>query len=104
MARFSLKKWIRAAAVAAAIMVLPTAASAQVACIDHDTLVDSLAERFQERQLGYGLVGDIAIMELYVSPRGSWTVVMTDIAGRSCIVAVGEGWETTAVAAQGEGA
>lgn len=104
MARLSFREWARIAAVAAAVAVAPAAGSAQTACLDRAVLADRLAEQFQERQLGYGVVGEVAVMELYVSPHGSWTVLMTDPAGRSCIVAVGEGWETTASPETGEGA
>ncbi|WP_292658516.1 hypothetical protein [Mesorhizobium sp.] len=33
-------------------------------------------------------------MEVFVADSGSWTVIVTDVAGRSCIVAAGENWES----------
>ncbi|MGE0280784.1 MAG: hypothetical protein AB7P20_09255 [Rhizobiaceae bacterium] len=61
--------------------------------MDHDDLVSRLQVTYQERQFAYGVVGSVAIMEVYVSEAGTWTIIMTDIAGRSCIIAAGEGWE-----------
>lgn len=98
MARFSLKTWIGAAILAA----IPAAAQAQVVCLDRTALVESLVERLHQRQVGYGVVSDTAIVELYISPDGSWTVVLTDVTGTSCILAIGQGWQTTP--APGEGA
>lgn len=95
MARFSLKTLIRAAVVAAGAAVLAPAAHAQVVCFDRTALIDSLAERLHQRQLGYGIVSDTAIVELYIAPDGSWTAVVTDVSGRSCILAIGRGWQTT---------
>lgn len=45
--------------------------------------------------MGYGAAGAFAIMEIYASATGTWTVIVTDVTGMSCIVAAGEGWETT---------
>lgn len=67
-------------------------------CAEHDELAGRLAELFQEKQIAYGVVGAFAIMEIYVSAAGTWTMVMTDVADKSCIMAAGEGWEPFATA------
>jgi hypothetical protein len=41
------------------------------------------------------VVGQAAIVEIYVSASGTWTMLVTDVQGRSCIIATGEGWENT---------
>jgi hypothetical protein len=40
------------------------------------------------------------VMEIYTSPEGTWTVLVTDTSGKSCITAAGENWQevTPAVA------
>ncbi len=93
-----LSRWIVSALAAVAIAAGIANAHAQSPCGDHRDLVAYLAERYQERQFAYGTVGNAAIMEVYVSITGTWTVMMTDARGRSCIVAAGDGWETTFVA------
>lgn len=95
MARFSLMRWICFAVLAAAGAMFSPAAHAQVICLDRAALVDSLAVRLHQRQFGYGMVNDTVVVELYTAPDGSWTVVMTDVTGRACILAIGEGWQTT---------
>ena len=53
-----------------------------------------LKDEFQELQGAYGLVGDKAILELFLSPQGAtWTLVITDVSGKSCILAAGDSWE-----------
>ncbi|WP_217573930.1 hypothetical protein [Mesorhizobium sp. GbtcB19] len=95
MAREFSFRWIKLAAlgVAMALPILP--AQAQVVCGGHDLLVTRLAAAFEEKRLGYGVAGQVAIFEVFVSPSGTWTMVMTDVKGQSCILAAGDGWEDT---------
>ncbi|PBC06324.1 hypothetical protein CK220_01850 [Mesorhizobium sp. WSM3860] len=89
-------------AVAGAMMALPAVpVQAQVLCGGHDDLVAGLAEVFEEKRLGYGVGGDVAIFEVFVSASGTWTILMTDVKGQSCILAAGEGWEDTLATAVG---
>jgi len=105
MARYFTFRWIRMALVGV-LLALPSApAQAQVACGPHDLVVTRLGQLFQERQTGYGLAGQAVIVEIYVSTSGTWTMLVTDVAGRSCIVAAGDGWENTVpVASKGRAA
>ncbi|PBB97184.1 hypothetical protein [Mesorhizobium sp. WSM3862] len=92
--RFSFR--VAKAAVAGAVVALPAVPlQAQVLCGGHDDLVAGLAETFEEKRLGYGVGGDVAIFEVFVSASGTWTILMTDVKGQSCILAAGEGWEDT---------
>ncbi|TPK77097.1 hypothetical protein FKO01_22550 [Mesorhizobium sp. B2-3-3] len=86
-------RWIRMAATGAALALTTLSAQAQLVCGAHNDVVAGLAQAFQEKQIGYGVVGQAAIVEIYVSASGSWTMLITDVKGRSCILAAGEGWE-----------
>jgi hypothetical protein len=98
MALSFLRKWMQYALAAALLAAGTASTQAQQNCGPHGDLVAHLGDRYQERQLGYGTVGNFAIMEIYVSDTGTWTVIVTDVAGKSCIVAAGEAWETTIAA------
>jgi hypothetical protein len=89
-------RWMALAVVAMAANI--SVAHAQPPCGDHRELVAHLAEKYRERQFAYGTVGNVAIMEVYVSEKGTWTVIMTDPGGKSCIIAAGDGWEVTVTA------
>lgn len=85
---------------AGALAAGTNAASAQYQyCVEHGGLVAHLTENFQERQFAFGLIGQVAIMEVFVAETGSWTIIVTDVAGRSCIVAAGEHWENVVIPA-----
>ncbi|TIR30574.1 MAG: hypothetical protein E5X64_15800 [Mesorhizobium sp.] len=98
MARKSLLVGLKTLILAGALAVDTNAASAQYRhCVEHGDLVAHLSEQFQERQFAFGLIGQMAIMEVYVADSGSWTIIVTDVAGRSCIVAAGEHWENVVI-------
>jgi len=98
MARKSLLVGLKTLILAGALAVGTNAASAQYQyCVEHGDLVAHLREQFQERQFAFGLIGHMAIMEVYVADSGSWTIIVTDVAGRSCIVAAGEHWENVMI-------
>ncbi len=69
-------------------------ASAQVVCVTHEAATKQLEKQFDERVLGRGLANaGKAMFELFVSEKGSWTVVVSEPNGRSCILANGESWQ-----------
>ncbi|AZO11045.1 MULTISPECIES: hypothetical protein [unclassified Mesorhizobium] len=102
MARIFSFQWIKPAAVGSTMALLAFPASAQVICDAHDVLVTGLAATFEEKRLGYGVAGDVAIFEVFASASGTWTIVVTDVNGQSCILAAGEGWEETPATAVGQ--
>ncbi|MEP6826832.1 MAG: hypothetical protein ABJA10_02020, partial [Aestuariivirga sp.] len=62
-------------------------------CAKHDDLASILDSKFGEQQTGAGLAGKAAMVELYVSKKGTFTLVSTDTQGVSCIVGAGDSWE-----------
>jgi hypothetical protein len=69
-------------------------ASAQVPrCAPRGDLVSTLSEKYKETQNAYGWIGPQAILEVFASEKGGWTVVVTGADGVSCVLAVGIGWE-----------
>lgn len=87
------------AALAAGVLVAAGASASpaqqpQGVCFLRDELQANLARDYQERQSAYGRVGDEAVMEIYASDTGTWTLVMTDTSGNSCILAAGDGYES----------
>ncbi len=91
-----MKAPVRTAAVLASFVVpllSATAGNAQQACGLRDAAVSQLESRYNERVVGRGLAKEgRAMIELFVGDAGSWTVVVTDTQGRSCLVANGESW------------
>lgn len=69
-------------------------AHAQPRCATHTKLTDYLAKKYKEAQQGFGITNKgKSVLEIYTSERGTWTVLMTNSVGVTCIVAVGHSWE-----------
>lgn len=78
-------------AVAALSMVHP--ASAMEQCALRDVAMTHLEKNFQEHVVGRGLTGDgQAMVELLTAGEGTWTLIITDVRGHSCVIASGDAW------------
>src|SRR5688572_5647398 len=77
----------------------PAAATPQ--CGDHDKIVEVLGNKFKEARRVMGVVNSKAVMEIFMSPQGTWTMLITDTSGLSCIAAAGEEWQDVPVAVAG---
>ena len=78
---------------ATALSISPEA-NAQQLCLIRGDAVAQLGKQYGEAVTGRGLVQDgKAMFELLTSEKGSWTLVVTDVNGRSCVVAAGEAWQ-----------
>ncbi len=79
---------------ASTLFVSAQIASAQPLCAAHDKAVLQLEKQFEEQVAGRGLAENgKQMLELFVSEKGSWTVLVSDPSGRSCVVASGESWQ-----------
>jgi hypothetical protein len=78
-----------------------------MACADHATLSERLADTWGESRQSIGLGADGAVMEVFASEEtGTWTIAVTRPGGPTCIVAAGEHFEAVSedLPPQGEGA
>ncbi|MEM8853246.1 MAG: hypothetical protein AAGD34_06045 [Pseudomonadota bacterium] len=82
--------------------VQPADAARPALCKDRSEIISVLSKRFNETQRSYGLQSDQRVLELYASPDGSWTALLTLPSGRSCVVAAGEAWTIVPPAPVGE--
>lgn len=62
-------------------------------CAPHEDVVKALNAKYQERQRAVGLINEKAMMEVYISTTGTWTVIVTNEIGMSCVLAAGEAWD-----------
>jgi hypothetical protein len=63
-------------------------------CMPHDGAGDKLHSEFGEKIVGHGVSSDGTLLEIYLAPSGTFTVIKTTPAGLSCVVDFGEGWQT----------
>jgi hypothetical protein len=91
------------AAVFAVISLISIAGNAEAApqCGEHDKIVDVLGHKFKETRRVMGVVNAQAVMEMFMSAQGTWTMVITDTRGTACIAAAGQDWQDVPVAVAG---
>ncbi|HEX7108571.1 MAG TPA: hypothetical protein VF224_04960 [Aestuariivirga sp.] len=100
---FAQTRSLSLAAVLAAISLTSIAGIAEAApqCSSHDKIANALGNKFKETRRVMGVVNSKAVMEIFMSPQGTWTMVITDTSGISCITASGEEWQDVPIAVAG---
>jgi len=72
-------------------------------CAPHDDLLAELARIYKERLFAIGVTSRGALIEITVSPSGTFTVIVTQPPGISCMVMGGEAWELVPLQRPGQG-
>lgn len=79
-------------------------AQAQPICATHESIESFLDKRFGEEPISLGIANTGALVEVFTSGEGkTWTIVVTRVDGRSCILAAGADWYDLRVRADGPG-
>jgi hypothetical protein len=94
MVRNTIRNLVGTAAIALAITAHPAAAQPALNCAERSRVVESLGTHYSETLHAVGLINQAAILEVLISESGTWTMLVTNLNGRSCVVFAGEGWET----------
>ncbi|MGD9914061.1 MAG: hypothetical protein AB7S80_08260 [Rhizobiaceae bacterium] len=71
----------------------PNQAPAQ--CNQREALVQQLDAQFGERSAAVGQVDTQSVVEIFVSKQGTWTILVSGTDGGACVLAAGEGWDST---------
>ncbi len=90
----------------AALYIGLTAHSAlaqQVPCGDRAKAVAHLEKNYSETPVSIGLASNGAVVEVFASEAGTFTIVMTYPNGLSCMIAAGENWENVVGRVSGAG-
>jgi hypothetical protein len=107
--RLRTKTLLMAVGAAAALAFQPIVASAQeqeqnTPCAQRDNIVNTLDAQYKESPRAVGLVSKEAVLEVFVSESGSWTLVVTNPQGLSCVLAAGQSWEEIPISSRLPGA
>jgi hypothetical protein len=65
----------------------------QVPCAKRDELLKLLGTKYAEKLANTGVTAAGQLVEVFVSDKGTWTVVSSQPSGLSCILAAGSAWE-----------
>jgi hypothetical protein len=63
-------------------------------CGERAALLEQFAMQHDETPQALGLGADGGVIEVLVSPEGGWTMLVTYPARPTCVIAMGEAWET----------
>jgi hypothetical protein len=89
---------------AAAVCGAAAKADAVAQCAPRADIVKALGDKFHESEAGRGLINPNVVLEIFISEQGSWTVLASDTKGQSCVLSVGEGWDSPTIKAALPGA
>lgn len=78
---------------AGATALVASSASAQTLCGERQNFISHLGKNHKEATTAMGLTSSGKVIEVLTSEKGSWTIIVTNPDGRSCLVAAGEEWE-----------
>ncbi len=68
-------------------------AQAQTMCGERRAVVENLDQTYSEAPVSIGLASNGSVIEVLASPSGSFTMILTQPIGLSCVMAAGENWE-----------
>lgn len=79
----------------AALCLVAVGGNAQPACGPHDDVVSTLGGKYKEFQAARATSNGM-LVELFVSDK-TWTMILTNGSGVSCLIAAGENWEAVEI-------
>ncbi|MDL2402722.1 hypothetical protein [Rhizobium mayense] len=98
MGRTMFCRLIGTALLATAILHPGSAASqAMLACAQRVDIVAFLDAEYSEKLSAIGQLDPKRIVEIFAAESGSWTMMITDVSGRSCVILSGQNWESIPV-------
>lgn len=89
---------LSALAITFAGVAVPSA-QAQMVCGTRDNIIAQLEKKYGETRRSVGVQQGRGVIEVYASVEtGSWTILVTDTRGKSCLMAAGEAFQAEEVA------
>lgn len=82
-----------AAGVLALAALTDPAAAQPPACGEREPMIQALEQQFDERRSVVAVATSGELVEVLVSPAGTWTILVTRPQSATCLVAQGDGWQ-----------
>ena len=76
-----------------AAFLVAAPAAAQPVCGERGEFVERLKSRFGEAPVAMGLLQNGGVVEIFTSPEGTWTILVTGTNGVTCVPASGHSWK-----------
>ncbi|NQV98182.1 MAG: hypothetical protein HQ483_00655 [Rhodospirillales bacterium] len=75
-------------------LLISTPASAQAVCGLRPAVLKQLQGNYKEAPVSMGLASNGSVLEITRSDTGSWSILLTNPSGVTCLMAAGENWES----------
>ena len=85
---------LRVVALVSLIVLGATSAHADTLCAPRTDLLEYLRDTYAETPAASGSTAEGGTVEILVSRRGSWTMVVTAPSGEACARATGDNWRS----------
>ena len=82
------------ALMAVSLCLISVTANAQAVCGTRDALLKQLTDEYKESPISMALAANGSVVEVTRSDKGTWTILLTNPRGVTCLMAAGESWET----------
>ena len=82
-------RYIRLAAIILVATVIAIPTSVAETCAQRSDFIAFLKDHFGEIEVGQGLSSSGHLVEVFVAPAGSWTILLSRPDGLSCLVDAG---------------
>ena len=84
--------------------IVANPANAQRNCAERAGIVARLAgDKYNETQIGIGMHAQAgAVVELWMSEDGGWSILLSLPDGQTCMMAAGKGWQALSISGEGE--
>ena len=69
------------------LLTAPTAKAHMLICGERRDFIDQLKKQHDEKRAVFGLTSNGRLIEVFVGPSGSWTILTSDPTGISCVLA-----------------
>lgn len=95
-----MRKYVTGLIAAAGVIAMTSGAGAQMLCKERSEVLAQLSTGYKEAPTAMGLASNGALIEVLTSTEDgrTWTIIITQPNGVSCVMATGESWQNLQVA------
>jgi len=87
------KQTMKKILVSCVLLLLTTSnAFSQNVCAKRPELIKRLQDNYQELPSAKAIINNNEIIEVFISTSGSWTIIISNRSGRSCVASTGRDW------------
>ncbi len=93
--RWFLRGMLILAVIMSILTLIGIAQAVPLTCFPRAEMLDRLAQTYKETPIAIGVTSSGGVIEVLTTGDGdTWTIILSDPSGTSCLIAAGEGWRS----------